>query len=125
MELNETPIRTSRNFGINNITLDNIEIPNFIKEFDNIEVTKECSEIDENVSVKPLIYGIGRELEENIQKNTNSKLNINVTKKDNIEIVYEFDEDNKVLINQIDVNATVDCNIIYSKISRSSNWCFI
>ena len=25
MKLNETPIRTSRNFGINNITLDDIE----------------------------------------------------------------------------------------------------
>ena len=124
MKLNETPIRTSRNFGINNITLDNVEIPDFIKEFDNIDVTKEYSEIDGNVSVKPLVYGAGSILEENIQKNANSKLKINVTKKDNIEIVYEFDEDNTVLVNQIDINASADCNIIIQYKSNTDLECF-
>ena len=124
MKLNETPIRTSRNFGINNITLDNIEIPDFIKVFDNIDVTREYSEIDKNVSVKPLVYGTGSILEENTQKNGNSKLNINVTKKDNIEIVYEFDEDNTVLVNQIDINANADCNIIIQYKSNTDLECF-
>ena len=39
MELNETPVRTSRNFNINNIKLDNIEIPKKIPTFNKKTVT--------------------------------------------------------------------------------------
>ena len=35
LKLNETPVRTSRNFNINNIKLENIEIPEIIHEFKN------------------------------------------------------------------------------------------
>ena len=38
MILNETPVRTSRNFLINNIKLDNLEIPSKLKEFNNVEI---------------------------------------------------------------------------------------
>ena len=39
MKLNETPVRTSRNFNINNIKLDNIEIPKKIPTFNKKTVT--------------------------------------------------------------------------------------
>ena len=38
MKLNETPVRTSRNFNINNIKLENIEIPENIPLFDATSV---------------------------------------------------------------------------------------
>ncbi len=33
MKVNETPVRTSRNFRINNIKFDNLEIPENIDKF--------------------------------------------------------------------------------------------
>ena len=39
MELNNTPLRTSNNFNINSINLD-VNIPQNIKKFANIQVTK-------------------------------------------------------------------------------------
>ena len=42
MELNDTPVRTSKNFNINNIKLD-FEIPQNINTFNNIELSCENS----------------------------------------------------------------------------------
>ena len=40
MKLNETPVRTSRNFLINNIKLSKIELPENLNDFENVEVKK-------------------------------------------------------------------------------------
>ena len=34
LKLNETPVRTSRNFGINNIKLENVSLPYEIGSFE-------------------------------------------------------------------------------------------
>ena len=34
LKINETPVRTSRNFNINNIKLENVDIPKNIDNFD-------------------------------------------------------------------------------------------
>ena len=36
INLNETPIRTAKNYNINNIKLENIEIPENIQEFNSM-----------------------------------------------------------------------------------------
>ena len=41
LELNETPVRTSRNFKINNIKLENIEIPEKLQKFNSVVIYKE------------------------------------------------------------------------------------
>ena len=46
LKLNETPVRTSRNFNINNIKLENVEIPEIIPEFNNIDIQGITSQID-------------------------------------------------------------------------------
>ena len=46
LKLNETPVRTAKNFRINNIKLENIEIPEVIPEFENITITGDKSKID-------------------------------------------------------------------------------
>ena len=53
--LNDTPVRTSNNFLINNIKLDNIEIPTQIKNFENVEINKRKSAIDKKVSTDKLV----------------------------------------------------------------------
>ena len=62
LKLNETPIRTANNFRINNIEID-AQIPEIIPEFENVQIIKENSEIDENVSNRELVFGNNKELE--------------------------------------------------------------
>ena len=46
MKLNETPVRTSWNFNINNIKLENIEIPEKIPTFNKKMVTIDSNKVD-------------------------------------------------------------------------------
>ena len=43
--VNETPIRTSRNFRINNIVLENIDLPENSNKFENVEIKKNSCEV--------------------------------------------------------------------------------
>ncbi len=53
LKLNETPVRTANNFRINNIEID-AQIPGNIPEFENVQIVKQNSNIDENVSKKSI-----------------------------------------------------------------------
>ena len=61
LKLNETPIRTANNFRINNIEID-AQIPEIIPEFENVQIIKENSEIDDNVSNRELVLEIIKSL---------------------------------------------------------------
>lgn len=124
LKLNDTPVRTARNFAINNIELP-VEIPNKIKNFESVEITNSKSNIDNEVSNKELTYGIGKILEELVFKNANNKIRIQTTKqKEDIKIIYNFDENNLNLINQIEILAENDANIIIIYKSKTSKQCF-
>ncbi len=109
LKLNETPVRTSRNFNINNIKLDDINIPDSIGNFENITIVNESSniKIDNNVNNTNLTYGLGTILEKQVKENANQKLNILVDGKTNKELIvdFEFDEDNINLVDNIQVVA--------------------
>ena len=77
LRINETPVRTSRNFLINNIEVE-LEMPEKIAEFKNVQIIKETSNIEKdasqtkesseakienNTSNEPLTYGIGKIVE--------------------------------------------------------------
>ena len=124
LKLNDTPVRTARNFAINNIELP-VEIPNKIKNFESVEITNCKSKIDNEVSNKELTYGIGKIFEELVFKNANNKIRIQTTKqKEDIKIIYNFDENNLNLINQIEILAENDANIIIIYKSKTSKQCF-
>jgi Fe-S cluster assembly scaffold protein SufB len=95
--LNETPKRTSRNFNINNIKLENIEIPQIVEKFNNIEVVCNDKNIDisENVSKFKLTYGIDSNLEEKVKSESNAKLKLEINSKSNNELFVNFKLDNK------------------------------
>ena len=61
LKLNETPIRTSRNFNINNINLKNVSIPQVIGNFNNVTIFNKDTKtnIDNHISKCPLLYGVG------------------------------------------------------------------
>ena len=107
--LNETPVRTSKNFGINNINVD-VEFPNEVKEFNNFWVESkskkdniiELEDIEENVNLK---YGTG--LLSNHISNRNKQILVEVNSKidNNIKLFFDFDSKNKNLIETIHIVA--------------------
>lgn len=112
IELNETPVRTSRNYNINNIKLENVEIPKKIPEFNNKTVVIDSNKVDAYPFANDanLTYGISQELTEqvNLQVNENLQLVINSKKNANIEIDYDIDDKNKILIDHIEIIANED-----------------
>ena len=122
LKLNETPIRTSRNFLINNIKLTDVEIPEAVEEFKNIEIIG-GKNITESIEETKLTYGLGEILQNNIIKNSNSKLNINAENEE-IKIIYNFDDENINLINNIVVNATKKCKLYIVYKSNTNKECF-
>ena len=126
MELNNTPVRTSKNFGINNIQLDNIEIPEDIKEFTNVQIIGDNITINNNVKKLNLKYGLGKIFVDNINNNANSKIHISANKIDeNIKLIYTFDDNNRNLINYIEIEAENKCNIIIEYKSKTNKPCFL
>lgn len=95
MELNNTPVRTSRNFNINNIKID-VNIPEDIKEFKNMQIPEDATVLKEDLSLK---YGIGLDYIK-----ANNKIKINLENKEK-QIIYNFDKENQNLTDQILINA--------------------
>ena len=59
LTINETPVRTSNNFKINNITLEDLEIPTNVENFENAEIICKSSKIESDFSSDNLTYGNG------------------------------------------------------------------
>lgn len=59
LKVNDTPVRTARNFKINNIEVE-LDLPEKIAEFKNVEIINDKSIIDNEVSNTSLTYGTGK-----------------------------------------------------------------
>ena len=104
--LNETPVRTSKNYGINNIEIKDFEEP-VIKEFKNIKIIdNENCVLNHKEEVK-LKFGLGEYFlnQSNKQANINLKINVDKKLKEPIIIEYNLDKSNNVLVDNININA--------------------
>ena len=123
LKVNDTPVRTARNFKINNIEVE-LDLPERIAEFKNVEIINDKSIIDNEVSNTSLTYGTGKILEELNYETANSKIRIQTSnKKEDIRIRYNFDDNNVNLINQIEIIANGDTNVIIEYKSQTSQKC--
>lgn len=123
LKVNDTPVRTARNFKINNIEVE-LDLPEKIAEFKNVEIINDKSIIDNEVSNTSLTYGTGKILEELNYETANSKVRIQTSnKKEDIRIRYNFDDNNVNLINQIEIIANGDTNVIIEYKSQTSLKC--
>ena len=107
--LNETPVRTSKNFNINNISVGNIEISNKLKEFNNVSVSELGSKVvvDNNYNEKfELKYGLN-ELTKQVNDDANYKANIVIDSKTNqdVKVDFKFDKNNNELVDAINIVA--------------------
>lgn len=127
--LNETPIKTCRNYNINNIEFDG-NIPNKTKRFDNLKISQETKKDEiitdfefEDFNIK---YGSG--LINQIKENSNQNIRININSKTDkkIKLEFDFDNENLELIENIEIIGEEDTNsniyIVYRQ--RSSGEAF-
>ena len=107
LKLNETPVRTSRNFNINNIKLENVDIPENIQPFENITITGENLEIDNNTSNIELTYGLSEYLTEQVKEQANQKLRLEISTKSTTSprVEFRFNEENISLVEDIEIIA--------------------
>lgn len=117
LKLNETPVRTAKNFKINNIKLENIKIPEVIPVFENVTITGDTSKINieqnANNAYADLVYGLSEEFTKQVKTEANQKIKINISNIQNeklkekveAEIDFKFDDENPVLIDNIEITA--------------------
>lgn len=109
LKLNKTPVRTSRNFNINNIKIDNTVIPNIIGSFSNIKIKANDSKIsvDETIANCDLVYGLGNVLTNQVKTKANKNLKITIDSRENQEIYidFNFNEGNLNLVDYIEIVA--------------------
>lgn len=116
LKLNETPVRTSKSFNINNIKLENINIPEKVNEFNNLEVTNNSSKINikNEKSDCNLTYGIGDILINQVKNNQNKSIIIiadsSENKEETMELSFKFNEENQNLIENIHIIAKENSN---------------
>ena len=117
LKLNETPIRTSKNFRSNNIVVKNVNIPEDIKQFNNLSIESNSSEIimDDKVENKELRYGLSKELENIVFEKANHKIRLIINGKVNEDVIinFVFDKENLDLVENIEIvaNENTSANI--------------
>ena len=114
IKLNETPVRTSKSFNINNIKLSNVEIPNRFVKFNNTDIIVDSSKINIEEIKTPinLKYGLNNDLIEEALNNSNQNYKITVDSKTNktAQFNFEFDKENNVLVENVDITVNDGTN---------------
>lgn len=108
LKINETPVRTSRNFNINNAKLKDIDIPETIGKFENVSIIGQVTnDADNNYN---LTYGLSNELEKQIKQDANKNLKIVIEKdiNQNVEIDFNFNKQNLNLVDNIEIISKED-----------------
>lgn len=130
IKLNETPIRTSRNFNMNNIKLENVLFPKKIEKFQNVTIMNENAKvkIDENVSDFELRYGLHDFLTNQVLENANQKIHLEFDSKTEkeVQIYFNFDEQNLQLVEDIEIvaNENAKVSVILKYESPNNLACF-
>lgn len=114
IKVNDTPVRTCKSFNINNIAISNLEPVKDIVEFNNVEVLGNSTkvQIEEIKTPINLKYGLGEDLTNELNKYSNQNYKITVDSKTNKETRFDFnfDKNNTVLIENVDVIANQGTN---------------
>ena len=80
--------------------------------------------ISENIDKINLTYGNGKILEDQNNRMANNKIKIESNENDEINIVYDFDDNNVNLLNQINIIANGNIDVIVKYVSSTNKACF-
>ena len=122
LTLNQTPIRTARNYGINNIKVENINIPEEVNKFHGLQISGDSKQFIINFTKKEtkLTYGNGEILQKQINEKANQNIEIKVSNdlEKELELDFHFSKENQDLIDniliQIEENANANIIIKYT-----------
>lgn len=123
LNLNETPVRTSKNFNINNIKIENVELPKEYRKFNAFEIIGNAYVCDMK-EISKLTYGTGEQLYENIKRYVNNNIKV-IPKGEEVKLLYELDENNSELISNVEIQVERDTNIIIKYSSHTNCKCFV
>ena len=103
--VNETPRRTSKSFGINNIKIDDFNLPE-IKKFTNVNVKSEVKIENDVHEFKPK-FGMGEIFVSQLNADANYKLYININQniKEPIIVDFEMNDEQSVLVDNVVIRA--------------------
>lgn len=105
--LNETPRRTAKNYGINNIKIEDFDFPK-IQKFGNVHISSNAN-VTGNTTDLDLKFGIGNKLTDMFKKaNQNIIIDIDKNYKEPIVIEFELSNTENVLVDVIKINAKPD-----------------
>ena len=112
--LNNTPVRTSVNFGINNISLKEIELPQNLEKFKNFNLINETENIDVSYNAtldeEKFVYGVGDEIEK-LEKNSKFRIKLKESEKnEKVFLKYNLNERENALSNYIKIDAKEKSN---------------
>ena len=112
--LNETPRRTSKSFGINNIKIDDFNLPQ-AKQFTNVAFFSDVHISEEVHEFKPK-FSIGDSLVNQLNNEANQEIYINIDKQlvSPIIVDFELDDEQNVLVDNvvIRVEEGIDATVI-------------
>ena len=107
LKLNETPVRTSKSFNINNVKLNGEIFPNVIPEFNGVEIINDSSKINIENKNTPinLKFGLGEGLTKQVELHANQNYKLTINNKTNKETTFNFNfnDENKTLVENIDI----------------------
>lgn len=105
VKLNETPVRTARNFNINNIKLESINLPKEIGEFKRTKITGISHNVilNHNIEEYNIKYGMGEEFTNEVKNKSNKVLRLDIKENAKINIENYLDKENQTLIDNIEI----------------------
>ena len=125
IKLNNSPVRTSRNFRINNIELESVEMPvSRLDRFDGACVTGGHCEF---VDCRPdcdLRFGLGDVASGCVRDYCNYCAKVIVDEADDVCVCFDCDDDNLHLIDYLEIEALADCNVEIIYNSKTDKKCF-
>ena len=111
VKLNDTPVRTCKNYNINNIEFDE-KIPSNPRKFENVKISQMTGKdeviTDFEFDSFDIKYGSGLVNQIKNSSNQNIRINVNSKTDKDIKIEFDFDEKNLELIENIEILAKKD-----------------
>ena len=109
LAINETPIRTAKNFNINDTVLKELNIPEIDSNFGNafIDIDNTKIQLSNKNEKNKLKFGVGKEFEKQSNSNSNFSLKLEIngkSSKDSI-IVFNLDKKNCSLVENLEIVA--------------------
>lgn len=126
MEINFSPILTSKNYGINSAKIDDNFFCNQISTFENVKIENGSSFLKKNTKSCTFSNKIGEFLDEQLSKNFNNKLDFLIDKSSEeiISINFDLSEKENALVSQIcfSVKENVSAKILIYFTSKTSSF---